>query len=60
MTEQIDYSERAIARRLERLSQLRELCVSLSKARRRPTPSTPQRHTGADPIRENAEPRSGG
>jgi hypothetical protein len=33
MKKEVDYSDRAIARRLERLSQLRELCVSLSKAK---------------------------
>jgi hypothetical protein len=34
MKKEIDYSPAAIAMRLERLSQLRDLCVSLSKSKR--------------------------
>ena len=34
MKKEIDYSPSAIAMRLERLSQLRDVCVSLSKSRK--------------------------
>lgn len=34
MKKEIDYSPAAIAMRLERLSQLRDLCVTLSKSKK--------------------------
>lgn len=34
MKKEIDYSPEAIARRLERLSQLRDLCVTLSRSKK--------------------------
>lgn len=37
----VDYSDRAITMRLKRLSQLRKLCVSLSKAK--PVSAAPAR-----------------
>jgi hypothetical protein len=51
MTRETAYSEQAIARRLERLSQLRELCVSLSKAPRQ-TPSGQHSRSRLDHIRD--------
>ena len=34
MKKEVDYSPNAIAMRLERLSQLRDLCVSLSRSKK--------------------------
>ena len=43
----IDYSDRAITMRLQRVSQLRKLCISLAKAKpadRQPPPPDPPRN----------------
>jgi len=41
----IDYSDRAITRRIERVSQLRELCRSLANAKRLSAPDGIERRT---------------
>jgi len=38
---QVDYSDRALTMRLKRLSQLRDVCLSLAKAKPLPQPPSP-------------------
>jgi hypothetical protein len=40
---EVDYSDRAITLRIHRLSQLRELCLSLGKAKRLSSPEGVER-----------------
>jgi len=54
MKKEIDYSPAAIAMRLERLSQLRDLCVSLSRSKRVPSRDGEQESPRKAPVTRTA------